>query len=182
MIVPNHITTAEQLLQAGDIGRCELLRGELVMMSPAGSEHGDIVNNIAYFLTQHVRGHNLGKVKTGEPGFIVERNPDTVRAPEVAFVRADRLHLDPGPPFFPGHPDLAIEVVSPSDAATEVLSKVHMWLDAGCESVWVVDPKEQAISIYRRDGTHRVRRAGETLDDEPLLPGFALPIDEVFAD
>lgn len=182
MITPNHITTAEQLERAGDIGRCELLRGELTMMSPAGSHHGDVANNLAFYLTRHAKANRLGKVKAAETGFIIERDPDTVRAPDVGFVRADRLHLDQREGFFPGPPDLAVEVLSPSDSAGEVLEKVQQWLDSGCASVWVADPKRCTISVYRHDRPVRVWREGETLESEPLLPGFALPVSEVFAD
>ncbi len=180
MIVPHHITTAEQLERAGDIGRCELLRGELLMMSPAGSHHGDIVGNLHLAMAQFVKTHQLGRVKVGETGFIIERDPDTVRAPDIAFVRSQRLHLDRRRGFFPGPPDLAVEVLSPNDAPSEVADKVQQWLESGCESVWVADPERRTISVYRKDRPIRVCRAGETLDDEPLLPGFSLSIDEVF--
>lgn len=182
MIVPNHIMTAEQLEQAGDLGRCELLRGELVMMSPAGSRHGDVANNLAFHLTLHAKATGQGKVKAAETGFILERNPDTVRAPDVAFVRASRLHLDTREGFFPGPPDLAVEVLSPGDGAGEVLEKVQQWLDAGCERVWIADPPRGTITVHRKDNPVRVWREGETLVDESLLPGFSLPVSDVFAD
>ncbi|MCL4197538.1 MAG: Uma2 family endonuclease [Phycisphaerales bacterium] len=182
MIVPRHITTAEQLERAGDIGRCELRRGELVMMSPGGWRHGQIALKIGRLVGSYVEAHGLGATGGAETGFIIERDPDTLRAPDVAFVRRERTALGRAVGFFPGPPDLAVEVISPGDSASEVLDKVHQWLECGCESVWVADPQRRTISVYRKDRPVRVWRPGEALDDEPLLPGFSLSIDEVFAD
>jgi len=182
MIVPSHITTAEQLERAGDIGRCELRRGELVMMSPGGGAHGRIALTIGRILGTFVAESRLGATYAAETGFIIARDPDTVRAPDVGFIRGDRLHLEGDEGFISGPPDLAVEVISPGDSASEVLDKVQQWLESGCESVWVADSKRRTISVYRKDAPVRVWRAGEHLVDEPLLPGFALSIDEVFAD
>lgn len=180
MITPNPITTVEQLEQAGDLGRCELLRGELRMMSPGGWRHGRIAARVARFLDEFVESRHLGAVGSAETGFIIEREPDTVRAPDASFVRAGRLHLSEDAGYFPGPPDLAVEVISPGDSASEVLDKVQQWLSAGCESVWVADPDKRTIAVYRSDRPVRVWRDGESLIDEPLLPGFALVVDEVF--
>src|SRR3990170_1116812 len=127
MATTHQITTAEQLLQAPDLGRCELLRGELVMMSPAGFEHGRIIGNITGPLATYVRQKKLGVVAGAETGFQIARDPDTVRAPDVA-----------------------VEVLSPTDRAGELLAKVHEWLAAGCRAVWVVDPGARTVSVYRR--------------------------------
>src|SRR5436190_21038580 len=108
MIARSAITTVEQLEAARDLGRCELVRGELIMMSPAGAFHGDVANTLAFMLTGHVKKHNLGKVFAAETGFILSRNPDTVRAPDVAFVRSDRVRAIPKEGFFQGAPDLAV--------------------------------------------------------------------------
>lgn len=180
MIASSSIITAEQLLAAGDIGRCELIRGELVMMSPAGPNHGDIANNVAFYVTKHVKQHRLGKVFAAETGFLIARNPDTVRAPDVAFVKADRVKSLPSRGFFPGSPDLAVEVLSPDDAASEVLAKVQDWLGAGCAEVWVVDPVRKTIVVSRKDQPVLVLNEGDELTCESLLPGFRLPVAEIF--
>ncbi len=175
------ITTAEQLLQAEGLGRCELVRGELVMMSPAGLEHARIVSRINSRLSQFVEQRGLGMVSAGDPGFVIARDPDTVRAPDVAFIRADRVPAAPMMGFFPGAPDLAVEVVSPSDRATELLAKVQDWLEAGCRAVWVIDPLRGAASIYRTDKPMAILHASDVLSGDDVVPGFSVPVAEIFA-
>jgi Uma2 family endonuclease len=138
--------TAEQLLDMGDIGRCELVRGEIVRIPLAEFEHGDIAGELFYLVKQFVSTRKLGKVYAAETGFIIARNPDTVRAADVAFVRKDSVPSSPVRGFFPQAPDLAIEVISPSDRLSEVAAKVEEWLAAGTTSVWVVDPHNHGLS------------------------------------
>jgi Uma2 family endonuclease len=175
------ITTAEQLLHAPGLGRCELLRGELIMMSPAGSEHGSVVASITAPLTVFVKQHRLGTVFGAETGFQISRDPDTVRAPDVAFVRAERVAPKPPKGFFPGAPDLAVEVVSPDDRAGKVSAKVQDWLAAGCAVVWVVDSDAQTVTVHGRAHEPIVLAASDTLVGGELLPGFRMPVAEVFA-
>ena len=174
------ITTAEQLFDAGDIGRCELVRGELIMMSPAGSEHGGVIGNLNAIVWNFVRSHRLGRIFGAETGFIIAHNPDTVRAPDVAFVRAERVpgRLPRG--FFSGAPDLAVEVLSPSDRASEVLAKAQDWLAAGCRMVWVVDPETQTVTVYRNLRDVLVLAAADTLTGDDVLPGLSLSVAEIF--
>ena len=122
MVTAQQITTADQLLEAPGLGRCELLRGELVMMPPAGFEHGRIEMAISAPLACFVKEHSLGVVTGAETGFLIGRDPDTVRAPDVAFVRAKRVPATPTTGFFEGAPDLAVEVLSPNDRASELLA------------------------------------------------------------
>lgn len=122
----------------------------------------------------------LGFILASGTGFVLERDPDTVRAPDVAFVRRDRISGRPPKKFFPGAPDLAVEVLSPNDTASEVSDKVGAWLKAGCQAVWVVDPQRQTASICRLDGEAIVWQPVEELTLEPLLPGFSLPVRQVF--
>jgi len=163
----------------GDSFPCELVRGEIIQMAPPGFEYGDIAAEIAYRIKSFIRGKELGKV-VSEVGFILARNPDTVRAPDAAFVRRQRLPARRWPRFFDGAPDLAIEVVSPSDLRSDVAAKVDQWLAAGGTSVWVVDPPNRSIEVYRR-GSHVIRfRNGDELRDDPVLPGFALKVSDLF--
>lgn len=179
MATAQTITTAQQLWEAGDIGSCELVRGELIMMSPAGFEHGDIGSAILEHMRRFVRVHKLGKVVGADTGFFIERDPDTVRAPDVAFIRKERL-IGRTRAYFPAAPDLAVEVISPTDRRRDVDAKAQMWLDTGCEVVWIVDPPRQAITVYSKTETPRVLQGGDIIDCPTLLPGFALPLSEVF--
>jgi Uma2 family endonuclease len=175
------ITTAEQLAGATGLGRCELLRGELIMMTPAGAEHGRIAASVAAVLTVHVKQNHLGVVMGAETGFLIRRDPDTVRAPDVAFVRAQRYPSGRVEGFFEGPPDLAVEILSPSDRASHVLAKVQDWLAAGCGWVWVVDPETATIALYRSRSEFQLLTAAESLDGGDLLPGFSVPVASLFS-
>lgn len=174
------VTTAKQLLECPDLGRCELVRGELIMMSPAGEEHGWLVANLSASLTVFVRQHGLGRVYAGDTGFHIARDPDTVRAPDVAFVRAERAGDKPAARFFPGAPDLAVEILSPSDRAGEVLAKVHDWLDAGCRAVWLVDPRTRTVTAYRSRTRITVLGVDDQLSGEDVVDGFSMQVAEIF--
>ena len=174
------IVTAEELARMGDIGRCELLYGEIVMMAPAFAEHGDIAGEVFGRIWTFVRQNNLGKVYAAETGFILARNPDVVRAPDVAFVRWARIAATPSRGFFDGAPDLAVEVISSADRMSELLAKADMWLGAGTTSVWLVDPIRRRIAAHRKGGFIVEYRAADQLRDEPTLPGFVLKLDDLF--
>jgi Uma2 family endonuclease len=180
MATIDQITTAEQLLEA-NLPCCELIEGELVMMSPAGFDHGGIAGNIATELGWFVKQGRLGLVLTADPGFQIARNPDTVRAPDVAFVRADRIPPGGETGFFQGPPDIAVEVISPSDRAREVAAKSQDWLEAGCLLVWVIDPATRTVSVYCTGREIAVLTEADTLTGGDVLPGFAVPVAEIFA-
>ena len=176
----NKLVTADELLKMGDIGPCELIYGELVMMSPAGFGHGEIAMRIGHFLSAYVEEHDLGVVLAAETGFKIESNPDLVRAPDASFVRKDRLPKTVWNKYFPGVPDLAVEVVSPDDTKREVAEKVNMWLAHGTVSCWVADPEAMTRTIHRT-GDEPLRLATQdNITNEPTLPGFVLPISKIF--
>ncbi len=151
------------------------------MMSPAGEEHGSIANQIAFLLTRYVRKHRLGRVYAAETGFRIASAPDTVRAPDVAFISAARLDTAPAKSYRKGAPDLAVEVLSPDDAPGEVRDKVQDWLRAGAKQVWVVSPAQRTVAIHRLDAPAQVFENGALLMVDDLLPGLRLRVAEVFA-
>src|SRR5215207_4926141 len=143
--------TADELLHLPDDGfRYELVRGELRRMTPAGNVHGRVAMSFAWRLARHVEENRLGTVYAAETGFRLATDPDTVRAPDVAFVsRARTDEVGDVEEFWPGAPDLAVEVVSPSDAFTDVVEKVSEYLAAGCRMIVVVDPRGRSATVYR---------------------------------
>jgi Uma2 family endonuclease len=178
----DRLYTADELLalSARDDNRYELIHGRLRIMPPAGDEHGFLAASLNARIFLHVEEHKLGFVFAAETGFYLSRSPDLVRAPDVAFVRSDRVPGKFSGRYFPGAPDLAVEVVSPNDTLSEVQDKIQDWLTYGARLVWVVDPKTRTITVYRPDGTANVLKAKDTLDGEDVLPGFAFPLSRLF--
>jgi Uma2 family endonuclease len=174
--------TAEQLANMSHEGfRYELVAGELVQMSPSGWKHGKVAGRVYARLIAHVEAHDLGDLFAAETGFLLARDPDTVRAPDVALVL--REHLPETPPdeaFWPGPPDLAVEVVSPGDRTGEVDEKVKAWLEAGSASVWVVNPMWRTVTIFHSAADIRTLGENDELDDEGVLPGFRCRVGEFF--
>jgi len=123
----------------------------------------------------------LGEVLGAGTGFLIASDPDTVRAPDAAFIHADRVSSGLPEGFFPGAPDLAVEVLSPDDRASEVLAKVEDWLSAGCRAVWVADPKTRTLTIYRSSGSAAILKTTDSLTGGDLLPGLELPVANIFA-
>lgn len=149
------------------------------MMSPAGWRHGEIVGNLHGLLWRYVDENGLGSVFGAETGFLISRNPDTVRAPDIAFIAKSSMPIvKPTQAYWPGAPDLAVEVLSPSDSPDAVAKKVAMWLAAGAV-VWEVDLEQESISIHTPSGT-TTYSGSETLAGEPVVPGFRCNLDGVF--
>jgi len=178
MAVDTKLMTAAELfeLPGGEV-RHELVDGELITMSPAGAEHGEVAAEIGARLRNYVREHRLGKTYAAETGFLLGEAPDSVRAPDVAFVRADRVVKVRA--YFPGAPDLAVEVLSPNDRASEVEAKVRHWLRSGTRMVMVVDPETQTATVHTTTATVRLS-ANDTIDGGDVLPGWKLPLAELF--
>jgi Uma2 family endonuclease len=175
-------STASELFEMPDDGfRYELVKGELRRMSPSGSEHGAVIVNITGLLWQHVKSNNLGVCFGAETGFRIASDPDTVRAPDVAFIRRERIpESGITKKFWPGAPDLAVEVLSPGDTRAEVGEKVEDWLQAGARGVWVINPRRRTVSVYRTmtDVTHLSE--GDELDGGEVVPGFRCKVSEIF--
>ena len=175
------VTTAQQLLALDEPGcRHELVRGEVRRVSHAGWWHGAVAQEIGRVLGNHVREHRLGLVFAAETGFWLERDPDTVRCPDVAFVAASRVPSAPSRGYLEGPPDLAVEVTSPNDTYAEVHEKALFWIACGARLVWVVEPIARLVTIYRPDHSQHTLRGGDVLIGDDVLPGFAVRVAELF--
>lgn len=177
----HHITTAEELLNApADLGPCELVRGELVMMSPGKGRHAAVGMKIGRSLLDFVEANDLGEVFDSSAGYVLSRDPDTVREPDVSFLTTQRLKEQDLDAFLEGAPDLAVEVLSPSNTAAEMRAKMDDYFGAGCRVVWIVDPLRKSVTVHRPDGSTVVLAEQDTLTEEELLPGFSLVVREIF--
>jgi Uma2 family endonuclease len=169
MAVVRREVTAEELLRIPEDGfRYELIRGELRQMTPAGNVHGRIAMNFGTALNNHVKAHGLGTVYAAETGFRLASDPDTVLAPDVAFVSR-------------GAPDLAVEVISPGDSHVEVEEKVFDWLEAGTRMVLTINPRKRSVTVYRSLADITVLTEKDILDGGEVVPGFRLAVRDVFA-
>ena len=176
------MSTVEDLLALSAKGqRCELIRGNIVMMSPAGGRHGRIALRIGRLLGNHVEEHCLGVVFAAETGFRIIADPDTVRAPDVAFVSQDRYRtIEDETGYLPLAPDLAVEVISPSDAFSDVESKAFQWLEAGTRLVLVIDAQNEQVHCYRDRSRIDVLSQGQTLDASDVVPSWIVPVSDFF--
>ena len=151
-------------------------------MSPPGAQHGQYQGGLYMALGTHARSGRLGLVQT-EVGFTLSRDPDTVRAPDIAFVRRDRIPPTGVPvAYWELAPDLAVEVISPSESAEDIREKIHEYLAAGTSLVWIIYPRRRGVEVWRADGSRVELPATATLSGEDVVPGFELPVAEIFAD
>ena len=183
MTTATALMTADELLAMPDDGfhRYELVQGELITMAPAGAEHGAIGIRSAVRVGIFVESNDSGTVFNSDTGFIISTDPDTVRAPDVSFVRKERIPPDGLPKgLFPGAPDLAIEVISPSDSYTEVAEKVAQLIEAGTHLVVLIDPRTRTVALHHRSGEIDRLTEADTLTLGEALPGFQCPVAELF--
>jgi Uma2 family endonuclease len=168
--------TAEELMQLEGPNRHELIKGELLTMPPPKYGHGRVVANLTMLLLQHVKACKLGDVCT-EAGYKLESHPDTVLGPDVSFVAKERVVRPEG--YYFGPPDLAVEVMSPSDRRTRLERKASMWLSFGAKSVWLVNPRQRTVEVVRANGDRKVFHEPDHLVDD-TVPGFRIPVFEIF--
>ena len=181
-VVRQQVSVDELLHMPDDSFRYELVRGELRRMNLAGNIHGRVAMNFGILLGNYVKAHDLGAVYAAETGFKLATDPDTVRAPDVAFVGRARVEaIGEIEGFWPGAPDLAVEVVSPGDAYAEVEEKVFDWLDAGAKMVVVVNPRQRSATVYKSPSDIAVFSGADVLDGGDVVPGFELAVREIFA-
>jgi Uma2 family endonuclease len=172
--------TADELEQMpdDDSAQIELDEGELITMPPAGGEHGYREVEIASILRSFVRKNKLGRVYSGDTGFRLSEN--TVRSPDVAFVRAERVAEVHSGGFCKGAPDLAIEIRSPYESFRQLMRKVKQYLAAGAHTVWVFDPDRREVDVFEASGAERTLTAKQVLKAPNLLPGFSIKVAELF--
>ncbi len=175
------LMTAEEFARIDEDGRFDLLDGELIRMSPAGGRQGEIASVFVAALVAHARDRQPGKVYTAEASFMLARDPDVVMAPDAAFVRAERL---PPPEerigFLRIAPDLAVEIISPSDRRGAVRRKIAAYLAHGTPVVVAVEPRRRTVTVHRPGQLPTVLHEGDVLSVEDVLPGFHLPVAELF--
>lgn len=157
----------------------ELVRGRVIVREPPGAKHGRIQAKLGYLVTGFVLQHNLGVTFGQDTGFKIGANPDTVRAPDLAFVAAERAGRLPERGYAALAPDLAVEILSPDDRPGEVFAKVGDWLEAGTRLVWVIDASRREARVHRADGSLGLVSADGALDGEGVLPGFSCALAEV---
>ena len=177
-------TTAEELLKLpmGEGKRYELIEGELQVMTPAGAEHGRVIFTASVLLGVHVRTTSSGVAFGAETGFVLASDPDTVRAPDAAYVT--RAHADAvgrTKKFWPKAPDFAIEVISPGDSFNDVESKALSWIAAGTTALLVLDPDAHSATIYRAGGDIRSYADGDDIDLSDAVPGWKVAVADFFA-
>lgn len=179
---PAPVTAADLLAKSKDSShRYELMKGNLLTFPLANADHGAIALTIGATIHLFAEDHCSGSAFGSGAGFLLTRNPDTVRAPDAAFVSQARLPESGVPAgYFPGAPDLAVEVVSPGDTAGEVEEKVQMWLAHGASLVWVIYPATRTVTVYRRDGSATVLHDDDLLDGEGVLPSFSFAVSRLF--
>ncbi len=174
--------TAEELLALGEDAPFILIEGRLVEEMPSGFRSTRIAALFVAYLVMYARPRKLGEVCGADGGFILQRDPDTVLSPDAAFIRADRLSPSDQAivGFLPTYPDLAVEVLSPSNRAGEVARKVEIYSKAGVPLVWVIDPERETATVYAHGREPVTLARGDALDGGDVLPGFTLPLDDVF--
>lgn len=174
--------TAEDLLRLPDDGfRYELVRGEMRKKPLLTYEQGFVTTRFSWRLAEYVEAHRLGVVFASGTGFQLTADPDPVLAPNAAFVRRERLYQGEGTDgFWPGAPDLAVEVISPGDTYTEVEEKALEWLDAGCRMVLVLNSRRRTVTVHRSLSEITILSENHTLEGGDVVPGWKLPVKEIF--
>ncbi len=175
------VTAADLERFPHDDRRYELVEGRVVRMTPVGYTHSRVVARLLSMLERHVREAHLGVAAT-ELGFKLRSNPDTVRAPDVAFIRRERIPPADPKGFWHGPPDVAAEVLSPDETAPEIRSKVAEYLGAGVRLVLVVDPKDRTVTTYRSLTAAVTVQLGERIDLDEVIPGFRCDVRDIFED
>lgn len=172
--------TGEELFRRPDLEPCELVRGRVVALSPTGYGHGAVEAKITTRLTIYVEATGKGEVVNGEVGIFIQRDPDTVRAADILFISKERLARRISKSYLDVAPELVVEVLSPDDRWTDVTEKLEDYFSAGVDRVWVLVPKLRRVLIYRSLTEVTQLNADQILTDEDILPGFSVPVSNLF--
>lgn len=177
-----HLLTAEELMALDRDDRYfELIEGSLVEVSPPSPYRGRILSALAHLLYEAVEAQGIGYVFTGDAGFIVRRNPDTVLGPDLAVVIKGRISVEVDQErYLELAPDLAVEIVSPSNSAGEIERKTAIYLAAGVRAVWIIYPRQRQVAIHRPGAPPTLLTDQDVLTDEALLPGFETDVSRLF--
>ena len=176
------LITADELLELYGKGvRGELIRGVLCETMPSGGEHGEIVMSLGAELKQFIKARKLGRLFGSDAGVRLERDPDTIREPDIAYISSERLPLGTRVTgFYETVPDLVVEVASPSNSHWELNDKALMWLHYGVRLVWVVYPDTRNVTVYRANHRALTLSDEDALDGLDVLPGFTCVVSEIF--
>ena len=175
------LLTGDELLCRPELNPCELVAGRVVPMTPTNPTHGRIEVNVAAALKHFVRTQNLGVVMAGEVGIFTARNPDTVRAADVLFLSHDRnARRERQEGFLDVAPELTVEVLSPTDRPDQVQRKLGEYFTAGVLQVWVIDPATRTVQVHHDRGETESLAPGAVLTGGDVLPGFEMPVDDIF--
>ena len=173
--------TGDELMRMPQLDPCELVAGRVVPMTPTNPTHGRIEANVAAALKHFVRTQNLGVVMAGEVGVFTTRNPDTVRAPDVLFLSHERdARRVRRQGFLDVAPELTVEILSPTDRPDQMRRKLEEYFAAGVLQVWVIDPASRTVHVDRGRGEPQPLATGAVLTGGHVLPGFRLPVDDIF--
>lgn len=177
------LMTAEEFMllpEPTDGRKQELVRGEVITMFPPNWEHGEIAGNVHFAIKMYLLGNPIGRV-TVEGGAVVDREPDTVRGPDVSYMSKERMPLDKRMnAYAEGAPDLCVEVLSPSNTRANIREKLTEYFGGGAKLVWVIDPEDRSTTVYRNAQEGRVLHQGTTIDGGDVLPNFTCPVADFF--
>ena len=175
--------TADELFRMPPDGfRYELVNGELVRMPPTGTEHSVIMFRFGAKIVNHVEANDLGVVGGGDVGVVIAEDPDTVIAPDIAFVSKERIPPSGIPrAYLRQTPDLVVEIISPSEVLRESKEKAERWVAAGARLVWLVNPRNRTVAVYRPSAAPQTLSEADTLDGADVLPGFRCEVRKIFA-
>lgn len=172
--------TGEQLAAMGNIGRCELIAGQIVTYHPNYWVHGKCTATLAFYLHSFILEHNIGNILIGGVGIYIRRNPDTIRAADVLYISHERMAQVQSQSFLDVAPELVVEVLSPDDRWLEVQQKIIDYFQAGVTQVWMAAPAHQTVSVYRSHSDVTMFNAGDTLISQDMLPGFSITVNLLF--